>query len=144
MIDILEQKYTLGFVFDNKLEKVLLIHKQKPEWQKGKVNGVWGKYEMGETPEICIRRETTEETGLVIDEKNWIYVGTIYQEIGDCGILAAQYRGDLRDAISNENEEVEWFDINMLPANILSNVSWLIPLSLDKLRGRFKSFSVHN
>ena len=39
------QKYSLGFVFDLPVEKVLLIEKQRPEWQKGKLNGIGGKIE---------------------------------------------------------------------------------------------------
>ena len=49
--------YTLGFVFDSSQEKVLLVHKQRPAWQAGKVNGIGGKVELGETPHTGIVRE---------------------------------------------------------------------------------------
>lgn len=68
-------KYTLDFIFDKNWEKVLLVHKQRPEWQKGKINGVGGKYEEGENSVACIRRETNEKTGLDIEERTWISMG---------------------------------------------------------------------
>src|SRR5947207_2773047 len=44
-------------------ERVLLIMKDKPEWQKGFFNLVGGKVEDGETPEQAALRELKEETG---------------------------------------------------------------------------------
>lgn len=139
-----EQKYTLGFIFDQTLEKVLLIHKQKPEWQRGKINGVGGKYEQGETAPSCIRRETRGETRLDIKEKDWISVGTIYQSAGNVGVLATRYIGACSDATSADHEKVEWFEIASLPDNVMTNVHWLIPLALEKLQSEeLKSFSVY-
>ncbi len=37
-----------GFLFDESRERVVLIKKQKPEWQSGRLNGVGGKIEPGE------------------------------------------------------------------------------------------------
>lgn len=43
------QEYVLGFAFTPKdlkgNQKVVLIEKLKPEWQKGKFNGIGGKLE---------------------------------------------------------------------------------------------------
>lgn len=41
----------------------LMIHKQRGS-QRGKWNGLGGKFEPGETPEECARREVFEEAGL--------------------------------------------------------------------------------
>jgi 8-oxo-dGTP pyrophosphatase MutT (NUDIX family) len=137
------QKYTVGFVFDSSREHVLLVHKQKPDWQIGKLNGVGGKYEPGETPEACVRREAREETTLDIPESEWVYVGTIVQDIGNVGILAAAYSGERTDAKKGDYEEVEWFGVRDIPDNALSNVHWLVPLSLDRLNGKFKTFEIN-
>ena len=137
-----DRKFTLGFIFDSASRHVLLVHKERPEWQKGKVNGVGGKYESGEGAEACIQRETQEETTLEIPESNWVYVGVIHQEKGDVDVLAARYRGSMEDAKRNDDEEIGWFPIDALPENVMTNVSWLVPLSLEKLDGVFKAFSV--
>lgn len=56
--------YVLAFLFDETTEKVWLIEKQKPEWQKGCLNGIGGKIEEGEAPwQACIR-ELKEESGI--------------------------------------------------------------------------------
>jgi 8-oxo-dGTP diphosphatase len=57
------QKYVLGFAFD-KSDNVILVRKQKPKWQKGLLNGVGGKIEIGETSSDAMFREFREETGL--------------------------------------------------------------------------------
>jgi 8-oxo-dGTP diphosphatase len=137
------QKFTLGFIFNPELTKVLLVHKEKPEWQKGKINGIGGKYEDGETAEQCISRETFEESTLRIPSNEWTYVGTVHQERGDFGVLAATYAGPPQDAVKNDYEEIEWFKVGKLPANVIPNLQWLVPLALYKLQNNFESFEVN-
>jgi 8-oxo-dGTP diphosphatase len=45
----------------------LMLHKAKG-YQEGKWNGLGGKFEGGESPEECMKRETFEESGLVVEE----------------------------------------------------------------------------
>lgn len=45
----------------------LMIHKRRGH-QRGKWNGLGGKFEPGETPEACARREVREEAGVVARE----------------------------------------------------------------------------
>lgn len=46
----------------------LMLHRVKKanDMHEGKWNGLGGKFEAGETPEECVRREVQEEAGLVI------------------------------------------------------------------------------
>ena len=46
----------------------LMVHRNKKakDIHEGKWNGLGGKFEPGETPEECVRREVLEESGLVI------------------------------------------------------------------------------
>ncbi len=57
---------TLCYVKNN--GKTLMVHRNKKpnDIHAGKWNGLGGKFEAGETPEECIRREVKEEAGLVI------------------------------------------------------------------------------
>ena len=56
------RRYVLGFVFDFGWHNVLLIHKTKDDWQKGRMNGLGGKIEDGEPPIDAMVREFREET----------------------------------------------------------------------------------
>ena len=60
--------YCLGFIFDQQLEKVLLIEKNKPEVFKGRLNGIGGKIEKDESGADAMVRECREETGLIIND----------------------------------------------------------------------------
>jgi len=57
---------TLCYVKHN--GKTLMVHRNKKpnDIHEGKWNGLGGKFEAGETPEECIKREVEEEAGLVI------------------------------------------------------------------------------
>lgn len=58
------QEYVVGFMFDTPGAVVVLIRKNRPEWQAGKLNGVGGKIEPGELAYDAMVREFKEETGL--------------------------------------------------------------------------------
>jgi 8-oxo-dGTP diphosphatase len=127
------KKYSLGFIFNSAGNEVLLIHKNNPDWQKGKVNGIGGKIEIGESSVECIIRETKEETGLDTNNEDWIHFGQIINgDKSTSQLFYYIYPGVTSDATTQEDEEIEWFAVNNLPNNIMSNLSWLIPLALDK------------
>jgi 8-oxo-dGTP diphosphatase len=52
--------------------KTLMVHRiKKPnDIHEGKWNGLGGKFEPGETPEECARREIFEESGLRVNQLN--------------------------------------------------------------------------
>src|SRR5260221_13993046 len=62
---------TLCYVKHN--GKTLMVHRnRKPnDMHAGKWNGLGGKFEAGETPEMCIRREVQEEAGLFIQNSRF-------------------------------------------------------------------------
>lgn len=71
------QAYVVGFCFSPERDAVVLVRKQsKPgqEWQAGKLNGVGGKVEPGETPLLAMRREFEEEAGIAVLE--WDHFAT--------------------------------------------------------------------
>ncbi len=61
----------VGFVFDEDFRHVLLIQKQKPDWQRGFFNGIGGKCKENEPPRLAMARETYEETGMDIEPASW-------------------------------------------------------------------------
>lgn len=128
---------TLGFVFDPTLTKVLLIHKNRPDWQAGTINGPGGKIEPGESPAECIAREICEETSLNVPLNNWVEIGELHwEDRWLVTVLTTIWEGDLSEATSLTDEKIEWFPIVTLPENCISNLHWLIPLCKDKLENK--------
>lgn len=125
--------YTLGFIFDHTKTSVLLIHKNRPDWQKGKVNGIGGHIEKGEEPIDSFIREVREETGAELNPTHVHLVGYIQSPESLVYVYTTLYAGKKEAAASGTDEKIAWFATTELPPNIMSNLSWLIPLSLDKL-----------
>lgn len=80
-------RYVLGFLFNEDLTKVLLIRKQRPEWQRNLHNGVGGKVKEGETLLGAMIRECREETGIEVSD--WYRHGSLWTPNGLCAIFAA-------------------------------------------------------
>lgn len=64
-------EYVCGLLFSESRETVALVHKQKPAWQAGKLNGPGGKIERRETPPEAMAREFAKETGVEIAPEQW-------------------------------------------------------------------------
>jgi len=132
---------TVGFVFDASLEHVLLLHKKKPDWQVGRLNGLGGKVEDGETAVACVARECREETCLNIPTERWTKCATVHQTDATgnekvVDFFATTHEGDLSDAKRGDYEDVEWFNcLAPLPNNTLQNLHFLVPLARETLRG---------
>jgi 8-oxo-dGTP diphosphatase len=76
------KKYVLGFIFDQARDHVLLINKLRPAWQCGKLNGIGGKVEPGESFPQAMIRECHEETGISTEARGleWQHVATLIGE----------------------------------------------------------------
>ena len=136
--------YTVGFIFNPDFSKVLLVEKNRPDWQKGKLNGVGGKIEPGEESSACIAREVFEETSLKTRPEDWTFVGEMKTADWRVDVYTMIHRGDLGDAKTVTDEKIEWNSAKPLPERALSNLRWLVPLSMDKLQhNQFHTCSVH-
>jgi 8-oxo-dGTP diphosphatase len=144
--------YVVGLMFDDRLEHIALIKKTKPEWQRGKLNGVGGKIEAGESPINAMVREFHEETGALTLPARWQYFlrmeGT---ENGDQGRADGAFTvdffccsGDLSKLLSKTEEPVEIHVSRRVMAHYepcLENVPWVIGLAIDFLQDGRPSFT---
>lgn len=69
------QRYVLG-VAENDTH-LIMIRKNRPKWQKGKLNFVGGKIEPNESPVAAMKREFLEETGYETSGYEWFYIGKL-------------------------------------------------------------------
>lgn len=126
--------YVAGFLFDAKGERVALIEKARPEWQKGKLNGIGGHIEKGETPSQAMRREFREETG--VDVRDWLHFGTLQGESDVNRVVhfflcfedAALYTIMEGRQFTDERVSVFWVD-DLKSLNVIPNLRWLIPMA---------------
>lgn len=139
--------YVLGFAFNEAKDNVVLIRKAKPNFQRGRINGIGGKIEhqhgAPELPMLAMSREFQEETGVDILATDWIKFGTI---AGPCSNdrdawkihLFALFDDRVFDCGTNEQkgETVALYDPWRLPSNVMNNCRWLVPMALDQARER--------
>lgn len=108
------EKYVLAFIFDSNKENVLLIRKNRPEFLKGKLNGIGGKIEEGESELEAIKREVEEESGLVIEESTFKPLGLIqnsHNEEEDQFVVNVFFaKGNVFEAQTLTDEEVSVFN----------------------------------
>jgi 8-oxo-dGTP diphosphatase len=129
-----EQQYVAGFMFNACKNEVALIRKNKPEWQKGLLNGIGGKMEPGEFPRDAMLREFQEETSLYVPPNEWRHFAAISGP--DWRVYFFATTGNLDYLLSPEEEKVERVmlsEIDVLRADMIENLPWLISLALDHL-----------
>ena len=67
------QSFVAGLMFDDEMQRVVLIRKDRPAWQRGLLNGVGGKMEDGEGSIDTMLREFKEEAGVQTTRSEWSY-----------------------------------------------------------------------
>jgi 8-oxo-dGTP diphosphatase len=125
------QEYVLGFAYDTDNRQVLLINKTKPVWQAGKLNGVGGKIERGESGHVAMVREFREETGVPTWQTDWKLFCRL--SVGDDAVVYcfSTTAHIVRNAKQIEEERPEWVSYSRpLPDRCLPNLHWLIPMGL--------------
>ena len=123
--------YVLGLVFNCDHTKVLLIEKLRPDWMKGRWNGIGGKIEDGEDPHDAMDRECGEETGWGYGFKHKI---TFTCSGGTVFVYIATYRKEDIDFNQVEDEKLMVWHMYALPDKLMSNLKWIIPLCLSSVQ----------
>ncbi len=124
--------YVNGFMYSKDKSKIVLIRKNKPEWQKGLLNGIGGKIEKNETPKMAIIREFEEETRVKTKDTDWKLFATINKETEYIIYFFFAFSDKTFSAKTTEQEIVGIYEVNNLPKKIIPNLNRLIPLSIDK------------
>jgi len=127
--------YVLGFGFHKFTDDVYvsLIRKNKPEWQKGKRNGVGGKVELNEHPQNAMVREFKEETGVDTKKDDWKLFCQYYDDINFYVYCYYSFLNDLTTTITDEPVTIH--SVNKLPDNVIPNIRWLVPMALSFSKG---------
>lgn len=110
--------------------RVALIKKNRPAWQAGKLNGIGGHVEEGETSLETMVREFREETGVETDPASWDFFLTLTDPSGSFAVDFFWSVGDLSKLRTTTDEEVGIYRVSEVnEKNAVPNITWLIPLA---------------
>ena len=130
--------YVVGFAFTPTEDAVALILKNRPEWQRGLLNGIGGHIEDGESAPNAMSREFEEESGGNAEWELFAKLtGPAFDGGGEFELFC--FRGTTDDDLEAMSDEgpIIWCDPVNLPANVLRNLRWLVPLSRIEQRGQW-------
>lgn len=132
--------YVLGFAFSHSMRSVVLIEKQKPAWQAGKLNGIGGKVERGELPLDAMTREFCEETGWGTRNGEWHLFEIMRFRNGAIVYCYACKLLPSAEIRTVEQERVDAYPIDDADGSlrselpIINNLNWLIPKAFHQIR----------
>ena len=127
----------LGFLFD--FNDVLLIEKARPNWQKGRLNGIGGHIEDGESPIQAMIREFKEETQYEFGNHWYNFgkmgCGTDWEVFLFSSISTSNFN-ELNDRVIGD-ETLKVCSKDNLPVTVLPNLEWLIPMAHNSYTNQF-------
>lgn len=136
--------YTVGFLFSFDKQQVALIRKNRPDWQKGRLNGVGGHVEIGETSIQCMEREFGEEVDYPAAFKTAWYPFVALNSpefFMDCFVAL----GDLTGIRAKTDEEIEIINVEdihpLRNKDMIENVPFLISMAIDFIEDGRPSYS---
>lgn len=127
----------LGFIFNYVQDQVALLRKNRPAWQAGHLNGVGGHIEPDEMPVDAMVREAREKVGLETSASAWHLFARMERMAGAtpfrCYVawIVIPTRHLWCCLTATEDQPVVIVDPRNLPARVLSNLRWLIPMAMD-------------
>jgi 8-oxo-dGTP diphosphatase len=126
------QRYVAGFLFSENGSSVALVLKRRPSWQAGKLNGIGGKVEEGESVPSAMEREFREEAG--VDFYGWVPFVRLWRA-DTWEVFFYVGRSQVIEAVRTMTDEpivVVDTDLVCLRNDIVPNLKWLIPMALNE------------
>lgn len=116
--------------------KILLSRRFNTGWSDGNYSVIAGHLDGNETFLQAMIREAREEAGIEIDEKDLSVVHVIHRksddERVDLFISADRWKGEPRIMERDKCDDIEWFNLDDLPKNMVPYVRQAI----EKIRNK--------
>lgn len=120
-------------MFLRRNSEILLLRRFNTGYEDGSYSMIAGHLDGGEPLTEGMSREAFEEVGITIDplSLNLVHVMHVKSELPESNadervnfyFTAENYEGDIYNKEPDKCDEVKWFDINNLPANIIPHVN---------------------
>jgi 8-oxo-dGTP diphosphatase len=132
----MKEKMVVGFIFSF-FGDILLVRKDHPAWQKGKLNGIGGHIKFNELPIEAIHRECLEETGLDLD--GWKHVCVMEGAEWIVDVFTTEVSDETFKSFENKtNENIEVHHVGTIWDEItVPNVKFLVPMCLEHINNPF-------
>lgn len=136
--------YVNGFCFNSAGDKLVLIHKKRPKWMAGMLNGVGGKIEAGESCFGAMVREFAEETGVTTRASDWTYRMEMIGHDWWMHVFTCFSDDIYNAACTTEDEEIVKMGCSFIhepkavsfcqkeDLGVVPNLKWIIPMMLDR------------
>ena len=124
-------RYVLGFAFSTRAEFVLLLLKNRPDWQRGKLNGVGGKIEEGESPRAAMAREFEEETGIETPLIIWHNFASFSGDDHEIECFSTVFNHEALEQAEGEETPMLVGIHHLHQMAVIPNLRWLIPMALS-------------
>ncbi len=106
--------------------RVLLLRRYNTGYEDGWYSVVAGHVDGGEEIKDAMIREAREEAGIVIAPENVAVVGVMHrrsaEERIDFFLAARCWAGEVTNREPDKCDELAWFDLDALPANVIPYV----------------------
>lgn len=130
--------YVLGYAFFG--NKVLLINKARPDWMKGKWNGLGGHVELekNEYPIDAMVREFEEECDVQTYRKDWdpfCEVMVTRKDNSQSKVICFRHNAPRCYPTAHliTDEPAKWHDVpNIYKLPLVAGVIWQVPMALDR------------
>jgi len=138
--------YVVGFAFSEDKKQVVMIQKEHPSWQKGKLNGIGGKADQWveetattrrhiETPYQAMVREFEEETGARFEAwENYAVCRDVKKDITMyCYRTFTERIAECKSMTEEKLKICHPPSVIMLgPPDTLSNIPFLLAMAMDR------------
>jgi 8-oxo-dGTP diphosphatase len=123
--------YVLALLFTTDGARIALMRRTRPAWQAGRINALGGKLRPRESVCAGASREVREEAGVEIPAAAWeemlIWDDPMYR----LHVVRA-FHDSAKAVRTMEDQEVFLAQSAQLPAHVIDNLRWLVPLALDR------------
>jgi len=126
-----KKHYVCAFVFSQSLEKVYLLRKERPDWQKGLLNGLGGLIKTNERPSAAMTRAFQEECSVFVHDSQWMDI----EDMENQNVFVRFYTARLPEGVipkttTDENVwGVYWRNYNQIgwdQIGVVDNIPYLI------------------